>query len=83
MSVWKSCPKNIRLLSARQELGAAVGEAWRGLSDEQRLPYTQRAKASRERYKGQLCTIARNAVAAASADSAPAAARAVSTADNH
>ncbi|CAM9739038.1 unnamed protein product [Pylaiella littoralis] len=65
------------------ELGAAVGEAWRGLSDEQRLPYTQRAKASRERYKGQLCTIARNAVAAASADSAPAAARAVSTADNH
>lgn len=72
------------LLARRQEVGAAVGEAWRGLSDEQRLPYTQRAKADRKRYEEQLCKVARTAAAAAaSADAAAAAtaAQAVSTAD--
>lgn len=64
----------------------AVGEAWRGLSDEHRHPYTQRAKADRKRYEEQLCAIARSAAAAASADAAAtsvvdAAARTVPTAD--
>lgn len=71
----------------------AAGEAWRGLSDEKRLPYAKRAEADSKRYKEQLCTIARNSAAAAaaaaeaSAPEAPAvvvdaaAAGAVSTAD--
>eukprot|EP00903_Cladosiphon_okamuranus_P014150 g13150.t1 len=47
------------------DIGAAVGEAWRGLPDEQRRPYTKRAEADRKRYEGQLRAIARKAAVAA------------------
>lgn len=52
-----------------QDLGRALGEVWRELSEKERLPYTQRAKVDRERYENELRTIARNA---AGSEAAPA-----------
>lgn len=45
-------------------MGTAVGEAWRGLSKEMKIPYTERAEADRNRYERELRAIARNAVTA-------------------
>ena len=56
---------NERLFLRRQDIGTEVGEAWRGLSDGERAPYTKRAEADRKRYEGQLRAIARKAKAAA------------------
>eukprot|EP00752_Nemacystus_decipiens_P005827 g5267.t1 len=54
------------------DIGTAVGKAWRGLSDEERSPYTRQAEANRKRYQDQLCAIAREAAAASATAAAPA-----------
>lgn len=52
-------------MPAAQDIATAVGEAWRSLSDEVKLPYTKKAKADRKRYESQLRAIARSAAASA------------------
>lgn len=52
-------------MPAAQEIATAVGEAWRRLSDEMKLPYTKKAEANRKRYEDQLRAIARSAATSA------------------
>lgn len=52
-------------MSVAQDIASAVGEAWRRLSDETKLPYTKKAEADRKRYEDQLRAIARNAATSA------------------
>ncbi|CAM9395719.1 unnamed protein product [Ectocarpus sp. 12 AP-2014] len=47
------------------DIATAVGEAWRRLSDEMKLPYTKKAGADRKRYEDQLRAIARSAATSA------------------
>lgn len=47
-----------------QELGKALGEVWRNLSDKEKQPYATRAKTDREHYENDLCAIGRQAAAA-------------------
>ncbi|CAM9338206.1 unnamed protein product [Ectocarpus sp. 6 AP-2014] len=47
------------------DIATAVGEAWRRLSDEMKLPYTKKAEADRKRYEDQLRAIARSAATSA------------------
>lgn len=53
-------------------MGTVVGEAWRDLSKEEKLPYTERADADRKRYERELRAIARSAAAAATPDTSAA-----------
>ncbi|CAN0107349.1 unnamed protein product [Ectocarpus sp. 12 AP-2014] len=63
------------------DIATAVGEAWRRLSDEMKLPYTKKAEADRKRYEDQLRAIARSAATSA-ATTTNGAASTVTTAPN-
>lgn len=47
-----------------QELGRTIGEAWRALSIESKMPYTVRAENERKRYDDELCAIGREVMVA-------------------
>ncbi|CAM9490079.1 unnamed protein product, partial [Laminaria digitata] len=43
---------------AMTDLGRVMGEAWRSLPATDKLTFTERAKADRERYEREICDIA-------------------------